>query len=161
MLFLLYGDILNVYKISNRKQMGVTAIRELLLKIKRTFVSKGFIEFCFVGVINTFNDAIFSSLFHMLGLQDNVAAVLGYFVALTIAFFLSCRIIFKKRPKLERYVKFLVSYIPNFIIFFLVTFITINTMKLPQFWGTVLAAMAGGPVTYVIIKVYAFGKRRH
>ncbi len=136
--------------------MGVTAIRELILKIKRTFLSKYFIEFCVLGVINTLNDAIFSSIYHWLGLQDNVAAVVGYYTALTIAFFLSSRFIFKKRPSLQRYIKFFVSYIPNFIIFFLVTFITINTMGLPQFWGTILAAMVGGPVTFVIMKIYTF-----
>lgn len=136
--------------------MGVTAIRELLLKIKRTFLSKYFIEFCVLGVVNTLNDAIFSSIYHALGLQDNIAAVLGYYTALTIAFFLSSRFIFRKKTSLERYIKFFISYIPNFIIFFLVTFITINTMGLPQFWGTILAAMVGGPVTFVIMKIYTF-----
>ncbi|MDO4609000.1 MAG: GtrA family protein [Clostridia bacterium] len=140
--------------------MGVTAISDLLLKIKRTFVSKSFLEFCALGLINTFNDAVFSSLYHWLGLQNNFAAVLGYFTALTIAFFLSSKFLFKKRIRFSRYIKFFISYIPNFIIFFLVTFITINTMRLPQFWGTVLAAAAGGPVTYVVIKVYAFGKKK-
>ncbi len=145
----------------NHKAMGVTAIHHLFLKFKELFLSKGFVEFCCIGVINTFNDAIFSSLFHKMGLQVNAAAVLGYYIALTIAFFLSGRVIFKKRPRLKRYIKFLVSYVPNFVIYFLVTFVTINTMNLSQFWGTVLAASAGGPVTYFIIKVYAFGKRKH
>ena len=122
-------------------------------------VSKNFIEFCVLGVINTLNDAIFSSVYNWFGLQNNIAAVLGYFTALTIAFFFSCFFIFKRKPSLNRYVKFLISYIPNFIIFFLVTFITINTMGLPQFWGTILAAVAGGPITFVIMKVYAFGKK--
>ncbi len=138
--------------------MGVNAIHELLLKLKRTFVSKKFIEFCALGVVNTFNDALFSWIFHYF-IQENVAAVLGYFTALTIAFFLSSRFIFRRPPSLERYTRFGISYIPNFIIYFLVTFITINTMGLPQFWGTVLAAMAGGPITFIIIKIYAFGKK--
>ncbi len=135
-------------------------MHNIILKVKNIFLTKGFIEFCVIGVINTFNDAVFSLLFHKMGLQGNAAAVLGFFIALTIAFFLNCRVIFKRRPKLKRYIRFVVSYIPNFIIYFLVTFITINTMKLPQFWGTVLAAVAGGPITYIIIKVYAFGKRK-
>ena len=136
--------------------MGVTAISDLFLKVKRTFVSKKFIAFCILGVINVLNDAIFSLLFHLIGLQNNVAAVVGYYVSLNIAFFLSSKFIFKKRLILERYIKFFVSYIPNFIIFFLVTFITINTMGLPQFWGTILAAMVGGPTTFVIMKIYTF-----
>ena len=139
--------------------MGVTSIRELLLKLRKTFVSKNFIEFCVLGVINTLNDAIFSSFYHWLGLQNNIAAVAVYYTALTIAFFLSCFVIFKKKPSLKRYIKFFISYIPNFIIFFLVTFVTINAMGLPQFWGTILAAATGGPITFVIMKVYTFGKK--
>ena len=139
--------------------MGVTSIRELLLKLRKTFVSKNFFEFCVLGVINTLNDAIFSSVYHWLGLQNNIAAVAGYYTALTIAFFLSCFVIFKKKPSLKRYIKFFISYIPNFIIFFLVTFVTINAMGLPQFWGTILAAATGGPITFVIMKVYTFGKK--
>lgn len=134
----------------------MTTICELLLKVKRTFVSKKFIKFCILGILNTLNDAIFSSVYYWLGLQDNVAAVVGYYTALTIAFFLSSRFIFKKRPSLDRYIRFFISYIPNFIIFFLVTFITINTMGLPQFWGTILAAVVGGPVTFIIMKIYTF-----
>ena len=136
--------------------MGVTTICDFILKLKRTFVSKKFIAFCCLGAINTLNDAIFSSVYHLIGLQDNVAAVLGYYTALTIAFFLSSHFIFKRKPILQRYIRFFVSYIPNFIIFFLVTFITINTMELPQFWGTILAAMMGGPVTFIIMKIYTF-----
>ncbi|MCQ2478731.1 MAG: GtrA family protein [Clostridia bacterium] len=133
-------------------------MKQLFAKIKNTFLSAGFIEFCLLGAINTFDDALFSWLFHFI-LQENAAAVAGYAVALTIAFFLSSKVIFKSKPTFKKYVRFVVSYIPNFIIYFLVTFITINTMHLPQFWATVLAAMAGGPITYVIIKIYAFGKR--
>ena len=136
----------------------MTAIRELLLKIKRTFLSKKFIQFCVLGVFNTFNDALFSWIYHFV-MQENVAAVLGYFTALVIAFFLSSYVIFKKKPSFSRYIRFCMSYIPNFIIYFLVTFVTINTLGLPQFWGTVLAAAAGGPITFVIIKIYAFGKK--
>lgn len=133
------------------------SITELLSKFKKTFVSKKFIYFCVLGVINTFNDAFYSWLAHFV-VQENVAAVIGYVIALTIGFFINCRVIFKRRPTYKRYLRYGLAYVPNFIIYFLVTFITINTMGLPQFWATVLAAVAGGPITFVIIKIYAFGK---
>lgn len=129
-----------------------------LIKFLKKLLHSGFIQFCLLGIINTFNDALFSWLAHFI-MQENVAAVAGYAVALTIAFFLSCKVIFKSKPDFRKYIRFIISYIPNFIIFFLVTFITINTLHLPQFWATVLAAMAGGPVTYIIIKLYAFRKK--
>lgn len=136
----------------------MTAIRELLLKIKRTFLSKKFIEFCVLGVINTFVHGKFSQYFSYV-MQPNVAHIVGFFCSNLIAFFLSSYIIFKKHPCLQRYIRFVISYIPNLIISFLVTFITINTMELPQFWATVIAAAVGGPVTFVIMKVYTFGKK--
>lgn len=133
----------------------------VLGKAKRTFLSKGFIEFCALGLINTFNDSFFSWMFSLIPFigRGNLAAVLGYAVALSIAYMLTCRIIFKNKPSLSSYWRFLISYIPNFIIFYLVTFITINTWHLHQFWATALAAAAGGPITYVIIKIYAFRKK--
>lgn len=138
--------------------MGVTTIRELFLKFKKTFVSKKFIEFCVLGVINTFVHAKFSQYFSYV-MQPNVAHIVGFFCSNFIAFFLSSYIIFKKTPSLQRYIRFGISYIPSFIIGFLVTFITINTLKLPQFWATAIAAATGGPITFVIMKIYTFGKK--
>ena len=128
-------------------------------KIRKIFLSKGFIEFCALGIINTFNDSLFSWFFSLFVGEGNTAAVMGYALALTIAYLLSSRFIFYSKPGIYKYIRFIISYIPNFIIFYLVTFITISKWELPQFWGTALAAAAGGPITYVIIKIYAFGKK--
>ncbi len=125
--------------------------------IRHTFISRKFLGFCLLGVLNTLNTALFSWLGHYF-LQDNVAAVFGYGVSLTCAFLLNCRIIFHKRPRLGGYIRFIISYIPSFIIYFLLTFLTINTLDIPQFWATIIAVAAGGPVTFVIIKIYAFGQ---
>ncbi len=130
-----------------------------LVSVFIKFRSSGFPEYCFVGFINTLTNAAISSLTHRVFLQENIAAVLGYLISLSIGFFLSCKIIFYQKPSFKYYFMYMISYIPNFIIFFLVTFITINTMELPQFWGTVLASMVGGPITYVIMRIYAFGSK--
>ena len=115
--------------------------------------------FCVLGIVNTFNAAFLSWVAHYIN-QENAAAVAGYAVSLLINYLLNSRIIFKKPLNLKGFIRFGISYIPNFIIYFLVTFITINTLKMSQFWATVFAAMAGGPVTFIIIKVYAFGNRK-
>lgn len=133
-------------------------MKKKILKIVKMFISKSFLEFTVLGGINTFNTALFSTLFHYI-LQENVAAFFGYILSLSIAFFINCKIIFKKRPNIRSYIRFLISYIPNFVIYTLVTFVTINTLQLPQFWATVLAAITGGPITYFIIRIYAFGNK--
>ena len=134
------------------------AIREFGLKLKRTFISKKFLEFCVFGLLNTITHGVFSKLFSHV-MQANAAYVVGFFFSNFIAYFLNGYFIFKKSPTLKRYTKFIVSYIPCLIVGFLVTFITINTLKLPQFTATVLAAMMGGPLTFVIMKVYTFGRK--
>ena len=133
-------------------------MQRLLSGFKHTFVSKKFIGYCLIGIFNTFNTAFFSWLAHF-KLQENVAAYIGYFISLTINYILNSIIVFKNRLALRRYFRFLLSYVPNFIIYTLVSLLTINVMQMNQFWATVLATAAGAPVTFVIIKLFAFGSK--
>lgn len=133
-------------------------MRKLLTGLKRTFLSKKFIGYCLIGIINTFNTAFFSWLAHF-KVQENIAAYIGYFISLTINYILNSIIVFKNRLNLRRYLRFLLSYVPNFIIYTLVSLLTINIMQINQFWATVLATAAGAPITFVIIKLFAFGSR--
>ena len=133
-------------------------MQRLLSGLKHTFVSKKFIGYCLIGIINTFNTAFFSWLAHF-RVQENVAAYIGYFISLTINYILNSMIVFKSRLALRRYFRFLLSYVPNFFIYTLVSLLTINVMQINQFWATLLATAAGAPVTFVIIKLFAFGNK--
>ncbi len=133
-------------------------MQRLLSGLKHTFVSKKFMGYCLIGIVNTFNTALFSWLAHF-RVQENVAAYIGYFISLTINYILNSIIVFKNRLALRRYFRFLISYVPNFFIYTLVSLLTINVMQINQFWATVLATAAGAPVTFVIIKLFAFGNK--
>lgn len=133
-------------------------MRNFFVRLKCTFLNKKFIGFCLIGIINTFNTAFFSWLLHF-RIQDNIAAHIGYFISLTINYVLNSLVVFKSRLTLKKYFKFILSYIPNLIIYTFVTLLTINVFHLGQFWATVLATMAGGPITFVIIKLFTFGNR--
>ena len=133
-------------------------MRKLLTGLKCTFLSKKFIGYCLIGIINTFNTAFFSWLAHF-KVQENIAAYIGYFISLTINYILNSIIVFKNRLNFRRYFRFLLSYVPNFVIYTLVSLLTINVMQINQFWATVLATAAGAPITFVIIKLFAFGNK--
>lgn len=133
-------------------------MRKLLTELKQTFFNKKFIGYCLIGIINTFNTAFFSWLAHF-KVQENIAAHIGYFISLTINYILNSIIVFKNRLNFRRYFRFLLSYVPNFVIYTLVSLLTINVMQINQFWATVLATAAGAPITFVIIKIFAFGSR--
>lgn len=133
-------------------------MRRLLRELKRTFLSKKFIGYCLIGILNTFNTAFFSWLVHFKA-QENIAAYIGYFISLTVNYILNSKIVFKNRLNIRRYFRFLLSYVPNFIIYTLVSLLTINVMQINQFWATVLATAAGAPITFVILKLFAFGNK--
>lgn len=132
----------------------------ILKKLKKTFLSAKFLGFCLMGVINTFNAAFISWASHF-KMQENIAAVVGYVASLAVNYVLNSFFVFKSRLNFKKLLRFLISYVPNFIIYFLVSFLTINVLHMNQFWATVLAVAVGGPVTFVMIKLYAFGNKEN
>lgn len=135
-------------------------IMDFLLKMKKTFLSGNFIKFCLFGIINTFNTSLFSWLFSFF-LQDNIAAMVGYIVSLQGAFLLTCRYIFKSKPDTVKYQRFLISYIPSFLVYVLIHAGALDALKLSQFWASFLAVMLSGPLTFVIVKIYAFNEKNN
>ena len=133
-------------------------MQKLLSGLKHTFLSKKFIGYCLIGIINTFNTAFFSWLAHF-KVQENIAAYIGYFTSLTINYFLNSTLVFKNRLSIRRYFRFLLSYVLNFIIYTFVSLLTINVMQINQFWATVIATAAGAPITFIIIMIFAFGNK--
>lgn len=134
-------------------------MRDFFRKLCGLFFNREFLSFCLFGTVNTFNTAWISTAADIIIPNRNAAAVIGYIGSLSLAYLIDSHFVFKKKPTGRSYVRFIISYVPNFIIYFLVTFITINTWHLPQFWATALATMIGGPVNYIIIHFYAFRKK--
>lgn len=111
-----------------------------------------------IGVVNTANTAIFSHLFNMF-LNKNLSGSFGYAVALVIGYFLNCLLVFKANPDFLNFLKYAISYIPNFLIYTVISLIAINLFGLETIIATALAAVIGVPVTFVILKIFAFNKK--
>jgi len=124
---------------------------------KRHFLKKEFGLFLIVGGINTLNGTVLASIYSFF-LQANIAFALGYITALTIAYFLNSLFVFKAKLHIVKFLKFSVSYIPNFIIQNMVVFIFYNLLQWNILLTYVLAAGLGIPVTFLILKVFTFGR---
>lgn len=131
----------------------------LKTKLFKTFFDKSFILFLFVGVINTFNGIIFSSLYSI-AFQANIAFIFGYITSLTISYLLNSLITFREKLSFNKYIKFCISYIPNFIIQNLIVFIVYNTLHLHKLIAYLLAAIIGIPVTFILMKIFAFNSKK-
>ena len=132
-------------------------MESLINKIKEVFFSKQFIMFVFIGVINTFNGVIFSYIYSSF-LNENVAFIFGYISGLVISYILNSYVTFKEKLEFNKFIKFAVSYIPNFIIQNIVVFIVFNMMGLHKLIAYGLAAVIGVPITFVFMKFFAFKK---
>lgn len=126
-------------------------------KFKKTFFTKEFALFLIIGVINTFNGTIFSYIYSSF-LNENIAFVVGYISGLFISYILNSFITFKESLKLNKFIKFGISYIPNFIIQNVVVVIVFNIMDLNKLIAYLLAAIIGVPITFIFIKFFAFNK---
>ena len=137
--------------------MVFQSIVDFLKSIKNALFNSSFIRFCLFGIINTLNTSIFSSLFGLF-LQDNIAGIFGYILSLQGAYLLTCRFIFRSKSTLKKYNRFLISYIPSFLVYILIHAGALGALKLSQFWASFLAVMLSGPLTFIIVKIYAFNE---
>lgn len=126
-------------------------------KIKSTFFTKEFIMFVIIGIINTFNGVIFSYIYSSF-LNENLAFIVGYISGLFISYLLNSYFTFKENLELKKFIKFAVSYIPNFIIQNIVVIIVFNIMGWHKLIAYGLAAIIGVPVTFILMKIFAFKK---
>jgi HAD superfamily phosphoserine phosphatase-like hydrolase len=127
-------------------------------KIKRIFLTKQFFNFLIVGGINTVNGILFSYIYSIF-LDVNISFILGYITAMTISYLLNSLIVFKENMMFKKYIKFCISYIPNFIIQNICVFIFYNNLGWNKLIVFALAAIIGVPITFIIMKFFAFSKK--
>ncbi|MGG7161873.1 GtrA family protein [Clostridium baratii] len=133
-------------------------MKALIDKILKIFLSKEFILFVIIGVINTFNGVVFSMIYSKF-LDANLAFVVGYISGLFISYLLNSYITFRERLEFSKFIKFAISYIPNFIIQNIVVLIVFNIMGLNKLIAYILAAIIGVPVTFILMKFFAFKEK--
>lgn len=116
-----------------------------------------FLLFIVVGVINTFNGVVFATLF-TIWLNGTNAFLAGYACSLFISYMLNSVFVFKKALSFMRFVKFCISYIPNFIIQFIIVLVFFNVWELPEFIVYSISAILGVPITFLMVKFFALRK---
>ncbi len=136
----------------------MTKFKDIAKKVFFFFFSKRFMIYTLIGAFNTFNCVIFSTLFAQF-VQENLAFSIGYMISLTISYIFNSIFNFRRKLSFLRYSKFVVSYIPNFIIQNIVTFIFFNLIEVPEVIAYIVAAVLGTPVTFLFLKLFAFADK--
>jgi HAD superfamily phosphoserine phosphatase-like hydrolase len=121
------------------------------------FLSLEFIRFAIIGgagTLTNFSISLIVSLF-----IDPVATyVLAYFLSLFVTYTLDSKLLFKKKISVLSYLKFVISYIPNFVILLSFVALFINVLNWNRIVVYGLAGILAIPLTYVIVKIIVFRK---
>ena len=128
-------------------------------KAKRYFFSFEFLRFLVIGGINTLNGVVFSYLFSRI-LPAQIAFWCGYLLSLTISYLLNSVITFHERLGFSKMLRFFVSYIPNFLIQNVVVYLVHGVFGQTELTAYILAAVIGIPVTFLLLKLFAFRKKK-
>lgn len=124
---------------------------------KIDFFSREFVMFVAIGFINTFNGVFFSWLYSLF-LNPNVAFAAGYISSLAINYILNSKINFGRKLEFTKFIKFCISYIPNFIIQNITVFLLFNILKLHKLIAYAAAAVVSIPITFICLKLFVFKK---
>ena len=133
----------------------MNVLRAKLNELKNLFLSPQFGRFLLIGTINGCNAICVAYIVTHI-LPVNIAFIIGYMVSLTIAYFLNSHFVFKRRCNVERYLKFCLSYIPNFLIQNICVIIMFNWFGWHEIVSFALAAILGVPITYIMLNVLTF-----
>lgn len=126
-----------------------------LRRLLAPFLAAHFRTFLGIGVINALNGVVFSYLFSLV-VDANLAFVLGYLLALTVSYPLNARFVFPSPLSGRAYLRFVISYIPNFAIQNLCVLVVYNVLQYDRLIAYIVAVVIGVPVTFILLKVFAF-----
>lgn len=128
-------------------------------KLKKMFLSTEFIGFLIIGGINAINGVLFAMLFE-LWFNANVAFIVGYMCSLTISYLLNSFLVFKHKLSILKYIKFCISYIPNFLIQNGIVLLFYNVLGINRIIVYILAVTVSVPITFIVLKLFAFSRKK-
>ncbi len=125
----------------------------------KIFFSREFLAFLIVGVINTLSNVVFSTIYSLFIPDTTLAFFPGYITSNVVSYILNSYITFKEKLSFTRFIKFFISYIPNFIIQTVIVWLFDRFIHGPSVAAYAIAAVIGVPVTFVFMKIFAFRRK--
>lgn len=130
--------------------------KDIHIKKEKLF-NKDFIIFIFCGGCGSLTNFIISSLSSIF-LDPVISYILGYSISLAVTYYLNISLIFKRNIKFIDFIKFIISYIPNFIIQLICVNIFVNLLHIPPVISYAISIIIGLPVSFIFVKLFAFRK---
>lgn len=124
----------------------------------KMFFTREFLAFLVVGVINTLSNIVFSTFYSLFITNTTAAFFPGYITSNLVSYILNSKLTFKEKLGFVKFIKFFISYIPNFIIQTVIVYLYDRFIQGPSVIAYALAAVIGVPITFVFMKIFTFKK---
>lgn len=145
-----------------------------IMRAVRPFLTVQFFIFMLMGIVNTVisvGTATLLDIIHQNFLSsDNILRVyashfrsnfiFGYIISIITSFFLNSKFTFHQKPTWKKFVRFPISYIPNFIFQYLMVFL-FTALKWNSTLAYICAAILGTPVTFIAMKLMVFRHKKN
>ncbi|MBQ9376965.1 MAG: GtrA family protein [Schwartzia sp.] len=128
-------------------------------QLKHHFLTREFLIFLVIGCVNTFNSTLLAWLYAFIVIDRNLAFNFGYITSCAVAYWLNSTFVFPEPLSFRRLVRFFISYIPNYIIQNIIVLIFYNLLGFHPIVSYLIAAVLGVPVTFLCVKLFAFGRK--
>ncbi len=126
----------------------------------KMFLSREFLSFLIVGGINTVSNIVFSTIYSLFIQNTTIAFLPGYITSNVVSYILNSYLTFKERFGILKFIKFFISYIPNFLIQTVIVYLFDQFVHGLSVIAYIIAAIIGVPVTFVFMKIFAFKKEK-
>lgn len=123
------------------------------------FMTREFLSFIIVGAINTLSNIIFSTIYSLFIPSTTLAFLPGYITSNVVSYLLNSCLTFKEKLGFVKFIKFFISYIPNFLIQTIIVWLFDRFIHGPAVIAYAIAAIIGVPVTFVLMKIFTFKKK--
>ena len=143
-----------------------------MMRVIRPFMTVQFVIFMLLGIVNTavsVSTATLLDILHnaFLAPDNPLRLIAEHSFQLYIRIYnqhnniilLNCHFTFHQRPTLKKFLKFPISYIPNFIFQYLMVFI-FTALNLNSTLAYICAAILGTPLTFAAMKLMVFSRRK-
>jgi len=144
------------------KGSNITPWKELPSSRLSTMRSVKFIRFVLVGGINATLGVCFSYI--LLPVVDNpqLAFVVGFFMSLCVAYFLNSVIVFRDNNfSYKKFLAFVISYLPNFIIQFTSVYVFVTILHLSPLIAYIMAVLVAVPITFLLLSGIVFSNTKN
>jgi HAD superfamily phosphoserine phosphatase-like hydrolase len=127
-------------------------------KILKQLKSIDFLRFVFSGGVGTLFNFV-SSVIISYWIDPVLTYLISYSLSLLVTYLLTSKLVFSEKISMSRLFKFILAYIPNFIILFTFVAIFIRYLNINRIVVYALAGLLGLPLTFILVKLFTFNKK--